>query len=285
MKKTLSSFWIISIVSWCCCAFAFSPSLEIYPDKVIQGEPVMIVVEGVAGLSDVKKISFDGNALGLFLFKNKPSAFVGIDLNKKPGEYILAVKFSDGSVVKKAISIGKREKIEAPLGIPEKLGGNTPTAAKQVVSNLSKENALIYSVRTFPKTLWSDAFVFPISNPIITDDYGYSRQTVGQSITHKGTDFRAKEGAVVGAMNRGIVRFARTLTVYGKTVIIDHGQGLFTIYMHLSKIKVNEGELVKKGQMIGLSGKTGYAESPHLHVSVWIDKVSIDPIKFFGLVR
>jgi len=57
------------------------------------------------------------------------------------------------------------------------------------------------------------------------------------------------------------------------------------LYMHLSKIKVNEGELVKRGQLVGFSGSTGYAESPHLHVSVWVDKVSIDPMKFMALFQ
>ena len=84
-------------------------------------------------------------------------------------------------------------------------------------------------------------------------------------------------------MNRGIVRMAEETRNYGKTIVIDHGQGLMTMYMHLSKIYVNVGEMVKKSQKIGLSGMTGYVESPHLHISVRINGTSIDPIKFLEL--
>ncbi len=260
--------------------FAVAPSIMIFPDKVIQGEPVKVVVESVSGSAAISKISFDDKSVGVFLYQGKTTAFIGIDLKKKPGDYKVLVELSDGSTFEKIISVGERKKIETPLGIPEKLGGNTPQAAKAIVSSLAQENNSIYSVRTFPKTLWTENFHFPIPDPIVTDSYGYLRQTVGYSITHKGTDFRAKEGTSVMAMNRGIIRLTRTYQIYGKTIIVDHGLGLHTIYMHLSKIKVNEGELVGQGQVIGLSGKTGYAENPHLHISVWIDKVSIDPMKF-----
>jgi murein DD-endopeptidase MepM/ murein hydrolase activator NlpD len=264
---------------------AAMPTVSISPNEIIQGEPLKITVEGVSGTISVKKITFADKTLNVFSYQGKPTALVGVDLNKKPGTYQIVVYLSDGVSVEKTISVGAREKVEAPLGIPDKLGGNTPTAAKQVVNTLALENQSIYSVRAFGRALWTEDFKWPISQPIVvTDSYGYSRQTVGYSITHKGTDFRAKEGTVVSAMNRGIVRIARTYQIYGKTVIIDHGLGLHTVYMHLSRIKVNEGELVKAGQLIGLSGKTGYAESPHLHLSVWISGVSIDPMKFMELL-
>ena len=266
-------------------SFACAPTVTVFPDKVVQGEPVRVTIENVAGKASVRKILFDGKPVGVFLYQGKPAAFIGIGLNKRPADYKLVVTLANGNKLEKIIAVGEREKVEAPLGIPEKLGGNTPAAAKKVISTLAQENLSIYSARTIPKQLWSGSFHFPISSPVITDNYGYDRQTVGYVITHKGTDFRAKEGTPVVAMNRGIVRLGRTYQVYGDTVIIDHGLGLHTLYMHLSKIKVNEGELVKRGQLVGFSGSTGYAESPHLHVSVWVDKVSIDPMKFMALFQ
>jgi len=281
MQKVLLIFTFLFPVY----VLAAAPAITVFPETIIQGEPVKVVIENVSGMAAVRKIIFDGKPVGVFSYQGKPSAFIGVDLNKKVGDYKLVVTLSDGSKLEKIITVGKRPKVEVPLGIPEKLGGNTPAAAKRVVSTLAQENLSIYSARTIPKQLWIDRFNFPISNPVITDDYGYSRQTVGYVITHKGTDFRAKEGTPVVAMNRGIVRLGRAYQVYGDTVIIDHGFGLHTVYMHLSKIKVNEGELVKQGQVIGLSGQTGYAGGPHLHLSVWIDKVSIDPMKFMELFR
>ena len=84
-------------------------------------------------------------------------------------------------------------------------------------------------------------------------------------------------------MNRGVVRLSKKFTVYGNTVIIDHGNGVMTLYMHLSKRLVKEGSLVEQGQTIGKSGMTGYAEHPHLHISVRINNTSIDPLEFLKL--
>ena len=87
------------------------------------------------------------------------------------------------------------------------------------------------------------------------------------------------------AMNRGVVRIARTGISYGKTIVVDHGLGLQTFYLHLSKIKVNVGELVLPGQIIGLSGQTGYTDAPHLHLSIRLNGVSIDPMKFMEFFK
>ena len=87
------------------------------------------------------------------------------------------------------------------------------------------------------------------------------------------------------AMNAGVVSLAREFRVYGKTIVIDHGLGLQSIYMHLSNFKVKAGQQVKKGEPIGLSGSTGYALEPHLHVSVHIGGVSVDPVEFLGLFK
>lgn len=259
--------------------------LKIVPAQVIQGEPLMVMIEGVKGVSEVKKITFEGQSLGVFMYQGKPTALVGVDLRKKTGNYELIVQLSYRQTIKKIINVGAREKIEAPLGIPEKLGGNTKESQNKLVSTLAEENKILANLRTGKKSFWIDKFIYPLSQIVVTDVYGYSRQTGEYSIAHKGTDFRAKEGTVVAAMNRGVVRVARTFRNYGNVIVVDHGLGLMSFYLHLSKIKVNEGELVKRGQKIGLSGQTGYALSPHLHLSIRINNNSIDPIKFMELFK
>jgi len=260
-------------------------SISVFPEHIIQGEPIRISIESVASLREIKNIKFNGKTLGVFMYKNYPTAIYGADLNIKPGEYRITAELSGGTILEKIITIEKREKIEAPLGIPEKLGGNTPQSQTRLVNTLAEENKSLLGLRTGTKAFWTEKFRFPVSNPIVTDEYGYSRKTGEYSIAHKGADFRAKEGTKVLAMNRGVVRLTREYRNYGKTVIVDHGLGLQTFYMHLSKINVNVGELVKPGQVIGLSGQTGYASEPHLHLTVRIDDISIDPIKFLELFK
>lgn len=250
---------------------------------VVQGDPLLISVDGVGGIANVQKISFDGKPLWFFTYQNQPTALAAIDLNKKPGDYKILVKLENGENLEKIFAVQAREKLEEPLGIPEKLGGNTPTSQKTLVFTLASENDVINHLRSIGKKLWPEGFKYPLADPVVTDPYGYTRVTGNYSIAHKGTDFRATQSTPVKAMGRGIVRLARTFRNYGQTIALDHGLGLLTFYMHLSKIYVNEGELVKQGQLIGLSGQTGYAEVPHLHISVKIGGISVDPVKFLDL--
>lgn len=242
----------------------------------------MIQVEGTT-LGETAKITLDGKSLWFFNYDGKPTALYPIDLSSEPGVRTIKIILENGENIEKQLTIEEREKIEAPLGIPEKLGGNTPQAATSLVTNLSKENAIINGVYSAIRKYWRNNFRYPLKYPTITDSYGYLRKTGYYSIPHKGSDFRAEEGTRVYAINDGVVRMARTFTIYGKAVAIDHGLGLVSYYLHLSRIDVKEGERVTKGKVLGLSGMTGYAESPHLHLSIKLNGISIDPDQFLKL--
>ncbi|HKX32238.1 MAG TPA: M23 family metallopeptidase [Blastocatellia bacterium] len=94
---------------------------------------------------------------------------------------------------------------------------------------------------------------------------------------HQGLDYRAATGTPVAAMNSGRVVLARDLFYEGGFVVIDHGQGLLTLYLHLSQIQATEGQMVKKGETVGLSGATGRVTGPHLHVGVRWQGVYLNP--------
>ena len=94
---------------------------------------------------------------------------------------------------------------------------------------------------------------------------------------HTGLDFRVGSGTPIAATNSGTVILARSLYFEGNCVIIDHGQGLLTLYLHLSEIKAKEGDAVERGQVLGLSGGTGRATAPHLHFAVRWRGEYLDP--------
>lgn len=250
---------------------------------ILQGNPIILTIDGANKIPDVKSASFNNKTVPVFLYNGKPTVLIGIDLNQKPGNYDFVAKLVNGSEFKQTITVELREKPREVLGIPEKLGGNTKQAQTVMVSSLSSENAVLAKIHTGLKAFWIKPFQYPLSTTTVTDSYGYIRETGNYLIAHKGVDFRASEGTPVNAMNRGVVRLAKNFKIYGKTIVVDHGLGVMTMYMHLSRIKVNVGELVLPGQVIGLSGKTGYAEDPHLHISIRIGGISIDPIKFLSL--
>jgi murein DD-endopeptidase MepM/ murein hydrolase activator NlpD len=128
-----------------------------------------------------------------------------------------------------------------------------------------------------PYRLWSGNFEAPVESRT-TGDFG-TRRTFNRKVQsiHQGLDFRAEIGTPVAAMNSGVVILAREMFYEGGFVVIDHGQGLATLYMHLSEIRVREGDSVDKLQIIGLSGGTGRATAPHLHVGVRWQGFYLDP--------
>lgn len=106
--------------------------------------------------------------------------------------------------------------------------------------------------------------------------YLYGGKIISKSI-HLGVDLASTRNAIIEASNSGIVNFTGDLGIFGNTVIIDHGQGLFSFYAHLSNIKVNAGQTVNKGASIGYTGSSGLAGGDHLHYSVIVGHKFVDP--------
>ena len=131
--------------------------------------------------------------------------------------------------------------------------------------------------------LWSGDFRAPVhAEP--TDSFGTRRIFNGRlASVHEGMDFHAAIGTPVRAGNSGVVVLARSLYYEGNCVVIDHGLGLFTISMHLSRIDVHEGDRVIAGQLLGLSGATGRVTGPHLHWAVRWQNAYLDPAKLLRM--
>jgi len=128
-------------------------------------------------------------------------------------------------------------------------------------------------------------FVNPLDSIFITDPFGF-REYSNAKLLHRGVDLRAPGGTNVLAINSGRVVLARTkFSLEGSFVIIDHGSDVFSVYMHLSRIKVKEGQTVKKGEIIGLSGSTGNSTGPHLHLAVKVSGTVVDPLSFIEMIN
>ena len=100
---------------------------------------------------------------------------------------------------------------------------------------------------------------------------------------HQGLDYAVPSGTPVSVLNAGTVLLAGPLYFEGNCVVLDHGQGLQTLYLHLSEIKVKPGDRVERGQELGLSGSSGRATGPHLHVAVRWQGIYINPATLFTL--
>ena len=125
---------------------------------------------------------------------------------------------------------------------------------------------------------WQEPLGLPVPG-CMTSPFGVKRLTNGQPTGHYhgGIDQRTPAGRPVRAVADGVVKLVRTYNIHGGTVAIDHGQGLESMYLHLSKFAVAEGTVVHKGDVIGYSGSTGRSNAPHLHWSLYANGVPVNP--------
>lgn len=128
-----------------------------------------------------------------------------------------------------------------------------------------------------PRPLWSEPFVVP-SPGRSSSAWGRIRTVNGKPWgQHQGADISAATGVPVKATNAGTVVVAQTLWMRGKTVVLDHGLGVFSMYNHLNRVDVKPGETVDRAQVIGTVGATGFVTGPHLHWEIRVGATSVNP--------
>jgi murein DD-endopeptidase MepM/ murein hydrolase activator NlpD len=250
------------------------------PTKLVNGSPVLFRVAAPLQLAEL-----NGNFLGQeFSFRSSKAChcwygFAGVSLATKPGTYTLRVEGKSAG--------GK----ETPMSYLVRVSAahyptSTITVAPAFVEPPKELDPVIAAAdaakkqafsATDPTPLWSGAFERPTDTET-SGVFGSARVYNGKKKSqHLGLDFRASTGTPVHATNAGTVILARPLYFEGNCVMLDHGQGLVTVYMHLSEFKVKEGDKVAAGQLIGLSGGTGRATGPHLHFAVRWRGEYLDP--------
>jgi murein DD-endopeptidase MepM/ murein hydrolase activator NlpD len=158
---------------------------------------------------------------------------------------------------------------------------------KEVMGRIKRERdeaMAIYNTST-PKRFWKMPFELPLES-VITSAYGSARlfnDTLKSY--HSGTDFRAPIGTPVRASNDGVVVLAKERYYAGGSLVLDHGEGIYSVYYHLSTLHVRKGEPVKKGDEIGLSGASGRVSGPHVHFGFMVGGIPVDPLDFIAKVK
>lgn len=212
-------------------------------------------------------------------------AFLGLDIGLKPGPYTVrvVVQYLDGRTeeLKKEILVLKKQFPVKKLWVDERYV--TPPA--EVLERIERESVLvsvIYDVYT-PRWLGEGTFILPAPGETVPN-FGERRIFNNQPRSpHSGIDISSPLGTEVRAANSGRVLLANDLYFAGKSVIIDHGLGVFSFYCHFSKIRVKRGILVTKDDVIGEVGATGRVTGPHLHWSLRVNGSRVDPISLLSL--
>ena len=266
------------------------PLFSFSSTELEQGDTLIILAENIPENDGIIG-KFDNQLFDFFSINSvgKKVALLGIDAKKVPGDYSLSIFLSDELLIEKVIKVSKSDFYITKIIITPELEEKGFTASNISENISTKEAIIVYNIinNYSPKAYFNQAFISPLDEIVDVGAFGNIRKDNGVTIQHLGVDLDAIEGTPIYAINDGQVVFVEELTVFGKTIIIDHGLGIYSLYLHLSEFNVSEKESLSKGEIIGFSGNTGWSTGPHLHLSIKINGASVDPLKFisnFGIL-
>lgn len=272
--------FLSTIVSFIYSFGSISPSLYINKPILKQGE---FITASLSLPKPPKKLNgvFFGKKIKFFKSEdsNKYIALIGADVIADPGVHPLEVKVDYGE----GKTFSSIEMIFVQEGNFRKENlkfGKTSDLEEKVQKRVYKEWVMMQSILNEGRVepLWNGEFIYPL-NSRITSGFGNQRifdrelQTV-----HTGVDFRAPVRTPIKTPNNGKVAFVGNLYYCGKTLLIDHGSGVFTQYCHLNSVKVKNGALVGTGDIVALSGNSGRTTGPHLHWAMHVNGARVDPL-------
>jgi murein DD-endopeptidase MepM/ murein hydrolase activator NlpD len=260
-------------------SLAAEQAILISPKKIVPGGLMVVTVKTVAGAVEG---TFRGKQLHFNKAKTGFKAVTGIDLNTEPGGYPLELAV-DGKTLTREVAIAKKKYRVQRLTLPEDKVILSPEDEARADREQKKMSALwpIDSDR-----FWSGRFTDPLPGKEITTPFGVRR--IINSIPknpHSGIDLAANVGEPVRAPNDGVVVLAEDQFFSGNSIVLDHGQGIYTMFFHLSEMRVRIGQAVIQGDVIGLVGATGRLTGPCLHWGVRVQGAKVDPLELIKLKR
>jgi murein DD-endopeptidase MepM/ murein hydrolase activator NlpD len=258
-------------------SYAAEPAIVIAPKKIVPGGLMVVTVKNAAGPVDG---SFNGKHLYFNPAKNAFKAVVGIDLKTDPGTYPLALTV-DGRSLTRDVVIARKKYPVQKLTLPEDM----VVLSSDNEARADREQRKMAAIWPFDsQRVWKGSFIDPLPGKAVGTPFGVRRiiNNIPKN-PHSGVDITADEGEPVKAPNDGVVILVDDQFYSGNSVVLDHGQGIYTMFFHLSKFKVKYGQAVRKGDVIALVGSTGRATGAHLHWGVRVQGAKVDPLALIKL--
>lgn len=221
-------------------------------------------------------VSFKNKRIAIFPYKNTWVAMAGIGLTTKPGNYEFLISQADGQTEKVQITIEHKKYDEQHLTIKNKRKVNPNKKDNERIAAESGRKK--YARRLYSESEAKVDFIWPISGRI-SSIFGLRRFFNEQERRpHSGLDIAADEGTPIKAVADGTVIDTGDFFFSGNMIYLDHGQGIISLYAHLSKISVKPGDKIMQGDIIGEVGQTGRVTGPHLHFAIYANQTLIDPV-------
>lgn len=218
--------------------------------------------------------------------KNVRRAFIGVDLEREPGDYDLKLTAElasgDQATCSAAVAVQAGKFAVEKLSIAKEF----VEPDTQEIERANKERQRlreIFATATADR-LWQGKFRLPLDGARNAKNFGRRRVLNGQpGSPHSGVDFPALAGIPIHAAQRGMVVLAEELFFSGNTVVIDHGLGIYTFYGHMRSMGASVGDMVDKGAVLGKVGATGRVTGPHLHWGLTVNQARVNPLQILAL--
>ena len=252
------------------------------------GEVVLITVRSSRTVERIEGTAFDGSlAFWPTGSTGAWQALVGIPIGTRPASYSVTVYGRDAggetSNGQTSIEVAAHTFETRRLRVDDRFV--TPPASEAArIAREAKQLAALFAERG-PARLWHGAFVAPVPGQANSSFGRLSVYNGKPGSRHQGTDFQAATGTPIVAPNAGVIVLASDLYFSGNTVVVDHGEGMFSLMAHLSRITVDVGSRVAKGDRLGEVGATGRVTGPHLHWAVRLRGVSVDPLSLMAAIE
>ena len=260
-------------------AEAGSAKVEFYPNPVAQGKSFLVKVYPGHALKSVSGTIF-GKSVRLYHLTDRFSGIIGVPVDATAGvnKLKLVLEQEDGSIdeLERNVVVNKTKFDRVQFWLkPTKKKLLSPQIVDDEWARVETE-----LLKESPKRLWSGDFRVPSIGRVSMRFGAWEIINRSPSGRHRGVDYAGRSNYRVRAANTGKVVFADYLEAFGNTIAIDHGQGINSLYFHLSSIKVKQGDTVSKGQPIGFMGSTGVATGVHLHWGMSVHNLRVDPLQW-----
>lgn len=238
--------------------------VSLLPAVVFQGDAVLVRSK------QASEIKWQDKTYVMQPYESGYFTYLPVPLGVKPGKYTIN---------------GKTLEVKSKSFETDRLTVTKEQAAmKRDTKRINADQAKINLARSKsdPTFASTESFILPVKGARLSTPYGYTRYVNGKyDGSHTAIDLAAPTGTEIYATNSGRIVLADALYLTGNSIYMDHGMNLFSQYAHLSKLLVKTGDIVKKGDVIGLVGTTGFSTGPHLHFTFWIGNTPVNPNLFF----
>jgi murein DD-endopeptidase MepM/ murein hydrolase activator NlpD len=258
------------------------PDLEIslHARSMVPGEVVAVDVRVPADATEVSVSGMGQDTRAWSLGDGRWRALLGIDLDVTPGPQGVTATARDAGgrllTAQASFNVETKEFPTRTLTVDPKFV-TPPPGVRPRIEREAAELARLFGTATAPGR-WPGVFEAPIAGALVSG-FGVRSVFNGQArAPHGGADFASPAGTPIAAPNAGIVVLASNLYFTGNTVVLDHGGGLLSLFAHLSRVDVRDGESVVKGAVVGAVGATGRVTGPHLHWTVRLHGTRVDPM-------